>query len=86
MEDGKRDTDIDRDMGESDGSSNFGRDFIDYCILLSFPPRLLNPCGILLFFLFPLQPRSMALAKFLDTNQQVADMRHQGRWENVPLA
>ena len=72
VEDGKRGTNIDRDMeisrGESDGSSNFGRDFIAYRVPFSFSLRLLNLSDIPLFFLFPLQPCSMVLAKFLVTN------------------
>ena len=72
VEDGKRDTNIDRDMeisrDESDRSSNFGWDFFDYRIILSFSPKRLNLCDIPLFFLFPLQPCSVVPAKFLATN------------------
>ena len=86
MEAGRWDTNVDRDMeipeGESDGSFYFGN---SHRILLSFPSRFLDHSDTPLFFFFPLQPRSVELAKFLVMNQQVASMRHQDKWKDGPL-
>jgi len=61
------------------------RGAINYCRGFFF--RFLNRCHNPLFFLLPLQPRGMKLAKFLVINQQtVFNVSRPDKWWTVPLA
>ena len=71
FQNGRRDSNINyvREIlgSEGDGSFDLGKDLSGQSPFL-FSPRFLNPRAAPLFFLFPLQPCSMKITKFLVTS------------------